>query len=66
MAENLSLQLVEKGLVTKRLVLHVGYDIANLKNAELNLSSSYTGDIVKDNYGRRVPKYCRATINLDK
>lgn len=65
MADLLSMQLVEKGLVTKQIVLYVGYDIQNIKNMELGLSNSYAGEIQSDHYGRKVPKYCRATINLE-
>lgn len=66
MADALSLQMVNKDVVTKQIVLYVGYDIQNIKNIELGLSNSYSGEIQKDHYGRRVPKYCRATINLDR
>lgn len=60
MADMLSLDLVEKGLVTDQLVLHIGYDIANLKGEAV----SYSGDIKTDRYGRRVPVHAHGTINL--
>ena len=47
MADQLGLDLVAKGLVTDQLVLHVGYDIDNLKNAEV---LQYLGDEVDDLY----------------
>lgn len=58
MAELLSLDLVEKGLVTNQIVLTVGYDIENINN-------SYKGEITVDRYGRKVPKHAHGTINLD-
>ena len=39
MAEQLSLELVEKSLVTKKLVMHVGYDISNLIENNKNMHS---------------------------
>lgn len=61
MADNLSLDLVDKGLVTDKLVLTIGYDIQNLKG-----ESSYTGEVTVDYYGRRVPKHAHGTIGLKR
>lgn len=63
MAELLSLDLVEKQLVTSQLVLTVGYDIENLTNQEI--SKQYSGEITVDHYGRKIPKHAHGTINLD-
>ena len=63
MADLLSLDLVKKNLVTNQLVLTIGYDIDNLTNEEIN--SNYDGPIVKDFYGRNVPKPAHGTINID-
>ncbi len=64
MADLLTLDLVEKGLVTDQLVLTVGYDIENLKNPELR--RRYQGEITTDTYGRAVPKHAHGTGNLGK
>ena len=62
MADLLSLDLVEKGLVTDQLVVTVGYDIENLKNPERQ--KRYHGEIVRDHYGRRIPKHAHGTLNF--
>ena len=62
MADLLSLDLVEKGLVTDQLVVTVGYDIENLKDPERR--KRYHGEIVRDHYGRRIPKHAHGTLNL--
>ena len=51
MAENLSLDLVNKGLLTEEVGLGIGYDVGNLTGAE-----AYRGEIVIDWYGRPTPK----------
>ena len=61
MTDSLALDLTDKRLVTKQLVLHIQYDVSNLDN----LSIKYNGEIVKDMYGRRMPKPAHGTINLD-
>ena len=62
MAELLVMDLVEKGLATNQLVLHVGYDIDNLKNPEI--SQHYHGPVTTDRYGRTAPKSGYGTANL--
>ena len=62
MAEELSLNLVEKGLVTDQIVLDVGYDTGNL--ADPGRKSLYRGPVAKDHYGRRVPKPAHGSWNL--
>lgn len=64
MADLLALDLVEKGLVTKQIVLTVGYDIENLTNS--NKESGYRGEVTKDPYGRIIPKHTHGTINLHR
>ncbi len=61
MTELLSLDLVDKELVTNQVVLTIGYDIDNLKG-----SRHYKGEVVKDVYGRKVPKHAHGTINLNR
>ena len=62
MADLLSLDLVEKGLVTDKLVLTIGYDIENLKDP----CRAYSGVVVKDPYGRKIPKHAHGTENLHR
>lgn len=62
MADLLSLDLVEKGLVTDTLVLTVGYDSENLADPER--ARQYKGEVTADRYGRKVPKHAHGTIHL--
>ena len=62
MAEQLTLDLVEKELVTRQLTLTIGYDVENLTRPGI----SYTGPVVTDRYGRRVPKHAHGTVNLPR
>ncbi|MBR6151996.1 MAG: DNA methylase [Lachnospiraceae bacterium] len=62
MAELMALDLVAKKLVTDQLVLTVGYDVENMKNAATD--GGYQGEIVADYYGRLVPKHAHGTENL--
>ena len=63
MADLLVLDLVDKGLVTDQIVVTVGYDIENLTDPER--SKKYHGAIMKDHYGRQIPKHAHGTANLD-
>ena len=63
MADQLSLELVEKGLVTDQVVLTVGYDIENLTDPARR--TAYSGPVEQDRYGRRVPKAAHGTQKLD-
>ncbi|MBR4555446.1 MAG: DNA methylase [Ruminococcus sp.] len=60
MADMLSLDLVDKGVVTDQLVLTVGYDRKSLAGG------NYHGEIVRDYYGRSVPKHAHGTRNLKR
>ena len=62
MADQLVLDLVDKGLVTDQMVLTVGYDIENLTDPELR--KAYTGPVVTDHYGRQIPRHAHGTVNL--
>ena len=62
MADQLALDLVEKNLVTKQLVLTVGYDRESLERPEID----YTGEVATDRYGRSVPKHAHGTENLER
>lgn len=63
MTELLTLDLVQKNLVTDQIVLTIGYDIENL--IDVNISKHYDGEITLDRYGRKIPKHAHGTINLD-
>lgn len=60
MADLLSLDLVDKKMVTNQLTLTLGYDIDNLKD-----STHYQGEVTTDRYGRNIPKHAHGTINLE-
>lgn len=62
MTDLLALDLVEKCLVTDQMVLTLGYDVENLTNPEI--SKSYHGDVITDQYGRKIPKHAHGTANL--
>lgn len=64
MTELLSLDLVRKGIKTKQILLTIGYDIDNLTRPEI--ATKYSGEIVIDRYGRRIPKHAHGTENLKK
>lgn len=64
MADAISMDLLDKGLVTDQLVVTVGYDRTSLENPEIR--SKYRGPVVKDYYGREVPKSAHGTANLDR
>lgn len=62
MADMLSLDLVEKRLVTDQIVLTVGYDVENLADPVKRLG--YNGEVKIDHYGRAVPKSAHGAVNL--
>lgn len=64
MADAISLDLVDKRLVTDQLVLTVGYDSESLTRPEI--ASRYHGEVVLDHYGRRIPKHAHGTANLGR
>lgn len=59
MAEGQAMELIQKGLVTDQLVLHVGYDRASLEG-----EVAYDGPVKQDHYGRKVPKSAHGTLRL--
>ena len=62
MAEALSLDLLDKGLVADQLTLTVGYDRENLTGSEGR--SRYKGEVSADRYGREVPKPAHGSTAL--
>lgn len=63
MADQLALDLVDKGLVTKQLTLTVGYDRENLQDPERR--KQYHGAVTRDPYGREIPRHAHGTVNLE-
>ena len=76
MTELLALDLVRKGVVTKKIELTIGYDRESLKCVYKGKSikdsvftvvktgKHYNGTVVSDHYGRPVPKYAHGTGNI--
>ena len=61
MADQLVLDMVDKGLVTDQIVLTLGYDIENI-----DVNGCYEGEVTVDRYGRNIPKHSHGTANLGK
>ena len=78
MTELLVLDLVRKRLVTRQIVLHIGYDRESLMVLSPGKTMSdtvyavrktgeiYTGKVTADPYGRVHPRHAHGTGNLDK
>ena len=64
MTDLLVLELVDKGLVTDQMVLSVGYDVESLADPEVR--KCYTGQVVTDHYGRKIPKHAHGTAKLPR
>ena len=64
MADQLSLDLVSKRLMTNQIVVTIGYDRANLATQEQK--NQYRGAVIKDHYGRDVPVHAHGTQNLER
>ncbi|MGN1205120.1 MAG: DNA methylase [Lachnospiraceae bacterium] len=62
MTELLTLDLVDKHLLTDQMVLTIGYDIENL--TDKNRRADYKGEVTTDRYGRSVPKHAHGTAGL--
>ena len=77
MTELLALDLVRKGVVTRKLTLTIGYDITSISIAKRGKTSKETlyivvktglifkGEVKKDPYGRPVPKHAHGTGTID-
>lgn len=63
MADDISLDLIERRVVTDQIVLTVGYDVESLTNQSIR--TKYNGPIKTDHYGRQVPVHAHGTINFD-
>ncbi len=78
MTELLVLDLVKKGLVTKQMVLNIGYDRESLTvmvpgksmrdtvYAVAKTGKAYEGKVTSDPYGRPHPNHAHGTGNLEK
>lgn len=78
MTELLALDLVRKGLVTKRIELTIGYDRTSIEYEYKGQSprdsifrntktgKRYSGKITLDPYGRPLPYYAHGTGNIDR
>ena len=64
MADSLSLDLVDKRLVTDQLVLTIGYDTESL--TDRNIREKYQGKVATDRYGRQVPVHAHGTVNMER
>ena len=62
MTELLVLDLVRKHVVTTQIVLDIGYDRESLEGER---GRKYTGPVVTDPYGRKIPKAAHGTGNMD-
>ncbi len=62
MVDSLTLDLVDKNLVTDQIVLTVGYDIENLSDPFK--VKQYQGEITTDHYGRKIPRHAHGTENM--
>jgi DNA polymerase V len=64
MADLLTLELVDKGLVTDQLTLTIGYDQESLRDPVI--LRQYHGAVTTDGYGRRIPRHAHGTVHLDR
>ena len=62
MTDQLTMDLVEKGLVTDHLTLTVGYDVENLRDPERR--AAYEGEVTFDGFDRPVPKHAHGSADL--
>ena len=64
MADAAALDLVAKDMVTDQVVLTIGYDRENLDDPRIR--RRYTGAVVTDWYGRKVPEHAHGSRNLPR
>lgn len=64
MAEAMALNLFAKHKVVNQVVLTIGYDRESLTNP--SVAQYYHGEIVKDHYGRLVPKQAHKSLKLEQ
>lgn len=64
MADTLALELLEKKVVTGKIVLTVGYDAENMARPEIR--DRYRGRVSVDHYGRAIPFHAHGTAALER
>lgn len=64
MADALAMDLLDQGLAAGQLVLTVDYDIENLRDSRP--AQARRQDIVRDRYGRLVPRHAHGTAALER
>lgn len=62
MIDTLSLDLVDKGVAARQIVITVGYDVASLNNLDIKIK--YEGLTKVDWYGREVPRHAHGNVNF--
>ena len=58
------LDLMDPGLVTDQIVLTIGYDRENLTDP--GRRKQYRGEVIRDPYGREIPKHAHGCANLGR
>ena len=64
MTDLLVLDLVDKGLVTDKITLTIGYDRESLTDPAIR--QKYHGPVTSDPYGRQVPKHAHGTASFTR
>ena len=64
MTDFLTMDLVEKGLLTRQIVLTIGYDVRNLMDEAI--LKQYSGAVRADHYGRLIPRHAHGSVNLER
>ena len=62
MTELMAQDMVRKHVVTKQVVLNIGYDRESLTG---DRGKNYTGPVALDHYGRKVPRHAHGTGSID-
>ena len=62
MTELLAQDMVRKHVVTRQVVLNIGYDRESLTG---DRERNYSGPVALDHYGRKVPRHAHGTGNID-
>ena len=63
MTELLALDLVRKRVVTRQMVLDIGYDRESLSGER---GKRYAGEVATDRYGRKIPRHAHGTGNIGR
>ena len=63
MTELLALDLVRKRVVTRQMVLDIGYDRESLAGER---GKRYAGEVATDRYGRKIPRHAHGTGNIGR